>query len=238
MKTTGNKGGNRQEQMNNQFVSNNPLSIKQRPMKKQFSGAAVLLLLALCCTLQLKASNDTVYYKNGAIRFIINKGDNGINTFVQLNGEGGENLLKPGRWSYSYFDSKQTQHGYTIQDNTVSDAYWIRQRNNKPDTVFSTVTYTPAQKQQLADATALLYANLKYPFKAKENGINGTVYVSFVVDTEGKISELQPLTKLGYGLEDAALDAAKQLKFSPVEYSGRVVSVYFELPVKFLLQQQ
>jgi TonB family protein len=207
-------------------------------MKKQFSGAAVLFIMTLCCSLQLKASNDTVYYKNGAIRFIINKGENGTNTFLQLNGEGGENLLKPGRWSYTYFDSKQTQHGYTIQDNIVADAYYIRQRNSKPDTVFSSVTYTSAQRQQLADATASLYSNLKYPFKAKENGITGTVYVSFIVDPKGKISELQALTKLGYGLEEAALDAASQLKFTPVEYEGRVVTVYYELPVKFLLQQQ
>ncbi|HEY1166082.1 MAG TPA: energy transducer TonB [Chitinophaga sp.] len=207
-------------------------------MKKQFSGAAVLFIMTLCCSLQLKASNDTVYYKNGAIRFIINKGENGTNTFLQLNGEGGENLLKPGRWSYTYFDSRQVQHGYTIQDNIVADAYYIRSKNSKPDTVFSVVTYTSAQRQQLADATASLYANLKYPFKAKENGINGTVYVSFVVDNKGKISELQALTKLGYGLEEAALDAASQLKFSPVEYDGRVVNVYYELPVKFLLQQQ
>jgi TonB family protein len=207
-------------------------------MKKQFSGAAVLFIMTLCCSLQLKASNDTVYYKNGAIRFIINKGENGTNTFLQLNGEGGENLLKPGRWSYTYFDSKQTQHGYTIQDNIVADAYYIRSRNSKPDTVFSVVTYTSAQRQQLADATASLYANLKYPFKAKENGINGTVYVSFVVDNKGKISELQALTKLGYGLEEAALEAAAQLKFTPVEYEGRVVNVFYELPVKFLLQQQ
>lgn len=207
-------------------------------MKKQFSGAAVLFIMTLCCSLQLKASNDTVYYKNGAIRFIINKAENGTNTFLQLNGEGGENLLKPGRWSYTYFDSRQVQHGYTIQDNVVADAYYIRSRNSKPDTVFSTVTYTSAQRQQLADATAALYANLKYPFKAKENGITGTVYVSFIVDTKGKLSELQALTKLGYGLEEAALDAASQLKFSPIEYEGRVVNVYYELPVKFLLQQQ
>ncbi|SEL70693.1 TonB family C-terminal domain-containing protein [Chitinophaga rupis] len=217
---------------------NNSNSIKQRPMKKQFLGAAVLLVMALGCSLQSKASNDTVYYKNGAIRFIINKGDNGTNTFVQLNGEGGENLMKPGRWSYNYFDSRQIQHGYTIQDNTVADAYWIRQRNGKADTVFTTITYSQEQQQQLADATASLYANLKYPFKAKENGVNGTVYVSFVVNSDGKISELEPMTKLGYGLEEAAVDAAKQLKFTPVAYNGRIVSMYFELPVKFLLQQQ
>ncbi|KAA2238662.1 energy transducer TonB [Chitinophaga agrisoli] len=217
--------------------SNHPTSIKQRPMKKQFLGAAVLIM-ALCCSLQSKASNDTVYYKNGAIRFIINKGDNGTNTFLQLNGEGGENLLKPGRWSYNYFDSRMTQHGYTIQDNTVADAYWIRQRNGKPDSVFSTIVYTADQKQQLADATAALYANLKYPFKAKENGVNGTVYVSFVVDKQGQISEVEPMTKLGYGLEEAAVEAVKGLKFTPVSYDGRIVSMYFELPVKFLLQQQ
>jgi TonB family protein len=207
-------------------------------MKKQFLGAAVVLLMALGCSLQSKASNDTVYYKNGAIRFIINKGDNGTNTFVQLNGEGGENLLKPGRWSYNYFDSRQIQHGYTIQDNTVADAYWIRQRNGKPDTVFTTITYTPEQRQLLADATASLYANLKYPFKAKENGINGTVYVSFVIDEKGHVSEVEPKTNLGYGLEEAAVEAAKSLQFKPVNYNGRVVNMYYELPVKFLLQQQ
>ncbi|TWI86576.1 energy transducer TonB [Chitinophaga japonensis] len=207
-------------------------------MKKQFSGAAVLLVMALCCSLQLKASNDTVYYKNGAIRFIINKADNGVNTFVQLNGEGGENLLKPGRWSYTYFDARQIQHGYTIQDNIVADAYWIRQRNSKPDTVFTTVTYTPEQRQELSDATASLYSNLKYPFKAKENGVTGTVYVSFVVDKKGKVSEVKPLTDLGYGLEQAAVEAAEQLAFSPVNYNGRIVTMYFELPVTFRLQQQ
>lgn len=47
-----------------------------------------------------------------------------------------------------------------------------------------------------------IWAHLNYPEEARNNGINGTVQISFDVNFDGKLKNFQKLSNLGYGLED------------------------------------
>jgi TonB family protein len=78
--------------------------------------------------------------------------------------------------------------------------------------------------------------NIKYPSEAKESAIQGTVYVTFVVDETGKISDVKTLRGIGGGCEEEAIRVVKMMpKWIPGEQSGKKVKVQFNMPIKFIL---
>jgi len=83
----------------------------------------------------------------------------------------------------------------------------------------------------------IIYSHIKYPTLARDNDIQGTVVVSFVVGVDGRIRNVEVLKDIGSGCGDAVLQAMKKLgKFYPGKHNGRPVSVIYRLPVKFTLQ--
>ncbi len=82
--------------------------------------------------------------------------------------------------------------------------------------------------------------NIRYPHLATENGISGTVFVSFVVDSEGKIKDVKTVgAPKGGGLEEEAVRVVKKMpNWKPGRQNGRSVSVQFNLPIRFTLQDQ
>lgn len=84
-----------------------------------------------------------------------------------------------------------------------------------------------------------LSKNIRYPRVAQENGISGTVFVQFVVDSEGTIKDVKTVgAKKGGGLEEEAIRVVKGMpKWKPGKQNGRQVSVQFNLPIRFTLQE-
>ena len=82
-----------------------------------------------------------------------------------------------------------------------------------------------------------LSRNIVYPMQAKENGIKGTVYVSFMVDKNGKVKEVK-IAKGLYSACDAEVMRVVNLfpSWKPGIYQGKNVNVVFSLPVKFELR--
>ncbi len=84
-----------------------------------------------------------------------------------------------------------------------------------------------------------LSKNIRYPRVAQENGISGTVFVQFVVDSEGNIKDVKTVgAAKGGGLEEEAVRVVKTMpKWKPGKQNGRQVSVQFNLPIRFTLQE-
>jgi len=84
-----------------------------------------------------------------------------------------------------------------------------------------------------------LNANLVYPEMEKENGIQGNVYVGFVVEKDGSITNVEVKRGVsgGPGLTKAAEAAVKKLKKfeTPAKNNGKPVRYQYTLPVKFKL---
>ena len=73
----------------------------------------------------------------------------------------------------------------------------------------------------------------------KENGIEGTVYVSFIVDKQGNINDVKVMRGVpgGPGLEKEALRVVKMMpKWSAGKQNGKEVQVQFYMPMKFELR--
>lgn len=72
---------------------------------------------------------------------------------------------------------------------------------------------------------------------ARENGIEGIVYVTFVVDKDGKVKDAKILRGKGAGLDEEALRVVRSMPdWKPGKQNGRAVAVQYNLPVNFKLQ--
>jgi protein TonB len=79
--------------------------------------------------------------------------------------------------------------------------------------------------------------NTKYPAVARENNITGRVYVSFVVDKDGKINNVKVLRGIGGGCDEEAIRVVKSMPdWKAGKQNGRAVQVQFNLPVNFTLK--
>lgn len=84
---------------------------------------------------------------------------------------------------------------------------------------------------------AFLARNLKYPPEAKEIGVSGRVFVYFVVEPDGSISNATVKRGIGAGCDEEAIRVVSLMpKWSPGKQRGVPVRVQFTLPVKFTLQ--
>jgi protein TonB len=79
--------------------------------------------------------------------------------------------------------------------------------------------------------------NVRYPAAAREAGISGTVFLAFVVERDGSITDVEVLRGVGGGCSEEAVRVVKMMPvWNPGIQSGRYVRVKFTMPVKFILQ--
>jgi TonB family protein len=85
-----------------------------------------------------------------------------------------------------------------------------------------------------------LVNNVKYPDAEKQNGIQGTVYVTFVVETDGSITDVRVLRGVNQSLDNEAVRVIKLMskKWKAGTHKGKLVRVQFNLPIKFALEKE
>jgi protein TonB len=78
--------------------------------------------------------------------------------------------------------------------------------------------------------------NVKYPAIAKEYNITGKVYVSFIVDKSGKVTNVKIVRGVDRNLDAEAVRVVKSLpKYKPGKQRGKAVRVMFTIPINFTL---
>ena len=78
--------------------------------------------------------------------------------------------------------------------------------------------------------------NVKYPAIAKEYNITGKVYVSFIVDKSGSVTNVKIVRGVDKNLDAEALRVVKSLpKYKPGKQRGKAVRVMFTIPINFTL---
>lgn len=81
--------------------------------------------------------------------------------------------------------------------------------------------------------------NLNYPQEAKEAGIEGRVFVSFIVEKDGSLSSIQLLKGIGHGCDEEAIAVVKKMpKWKPATQRGKPVRMRFQLPFVFKLENE
>ncbi|MBR1835302.1 MAG: energy transducer TonB [Bacteroidales bacterium] len=103
--------------------------------------------------------------------------------------------------------------------------------------VFLVVEEDPEFPGGLDALSKFIADNIKYPQLAKENNITGRVFVSFVVEKDGRVGQVKILRDIGGGCGNEAVRVVKMMpKWKPGKQRGKAVRTQFNLPVNFDLQ--
>lgn len=116
-------------------------------------------------------------------------------------------------------------------------------RNSQPnsssaDKVFSFVEQMPQFPGGEKKLMTFLSENTHYPAVAREDGLQGTVVVQFIVGNDGKLSSISTVgTHHGGGLEEEAVRVVKKMPlWIPGKQNSHKVAVLYNLPIRFVLQ--
>ena len=102
--------------------------------------------------------------------------------------------------------------------------------------IFTVVESMPTFQGGDAARIKYLNSNIKYPTIARESGIQGRVFVTFVVETDGRVTDVKILRGIGGGCDEEALRVIKNMpKWHPGKQRGKSVRVQFNMPILFKL---
>ena len=127
-----------------------------------------------------------------------------------------------------------------VDQNEVIEEYVpveVEEEDVQEQEIFQIVDEMPAYPggdQKLMEYVA---KNIKYPQIARETGIQGRVFVGFVVEPDGSVSNVKVLRGIGGGCDEEAMRVVKSMpKWKPGKQRGKAVRVSYMLPVNFKLQ--
>jgi TonB family protein len=153
------------------------------------------------------------------------------------------NLPDSIKLKYKYADHLEITHEICASDSTIAvifkneDQTWsddITEMGQGP--VFTIVESMPSFVGGEAARALFLANNLIYPMEAAKNSIQGTVYISFIVDRDGSITNIKLLRGIGGGCDEESLRIVNLMpKWIPGTQNGKPVRVIFNMPISYKL---
>lgn len=103
--------------------------------------------------------------------------------------------------------------------------------------IFKVVEEMPEFPGGAAKMMEYIQKNIKYPMMARESDIQGRVFVSFVVEPDGSITNVAVLRGIGGGCDEEALRVVQSMpNWKPGKQRGSAVRCSFTVPIVFKLQ--
>ncbi|MDN5284733.1 MAG: TonB family protein [Mucilaginibacter sp.] len=105
-----------------------------------------------------------------------------------------------------------------------------------PNQIFTSVEQIPEFPGGLDKFGAYLSKSIRYPAVARENGTQGRVIVTFVVERDGSLTDIKVTRGIGSGCDEEAVRVLKNSpKWKPGIQNGRPVRVQYSVPISFTL---
>lgn len=83
-----------------------------------------------------------------------------------------------------------------------------------------------------------LSKNLRYPEQASSEGISGRVYMSFTIEKDGRMTDIQVTKPAGHGFDEEAKRVLKMApSWKPGIQNGKAVRVRYTIPINFTIQE-
>jgi TonB family protein len=114
---------------------------------------------------------------------------------------------------------------------TILDGKLYETNTVTPDSVgvFIAVEEMP----EIIGGLSELYRLIRYPSAALRNHVEGRVFLQFIVNEDGKATDIEILRDIGSGCGQAAVEAIERVRFTPGRQNGIPVKVKFSIPVTF-----
>ena len=136
---------------------------------------------------------------------------------------------------------------FQLQSDSLKYNELVNWNQNEEPEVFPTINYYEAQEFDTVDKKpsfpggesamkSFLRSNIKYPIVAQENGEQGCVFVQFIIEKDGSISDVKVARSDAPLLDEEAMRVIKAMpKWNPGKLKGIPVRVKNEVPVVFRL---
>jgi TonB family protein len=108
---------------------------------------------------------------------------------------------------------------------------------NKSETELSLLEYSDYAEilPKPIEGLKKIIEKIEYPLAAKAFRIEGTSQLLVYVNEQGKVCRIEPIRQVGFGCEEAAVEAFKNARFTPGSLGGKNVAVKIAIRVKFQL---
>ena len=134
---------------------------------------------------------------------------------------------------------EDTEINAEVEQNDVIEEYVsveVEEEVVEEQEIFQIVEEMPQFPEGEAKLMEHIAKNIKYPQEARERGIQGRVFVGFVVEPDGSVSNVKVLRGIGGGCDEEAVRVIKSLpKWKPGKQRGKEVRVSYQIPVVFKL---
>ncbi|WP_020606707.1 energy transducer TonB [Spirosoma spitsbergense] len=101
-------------------------------------------------------------------------------------------------------------------------------------TVYTIVEHQPEFQGGFGALKTYMLANVHYPAQAQEAKVKDRVFISFIVERDGTLSDIRMLKGVGYGCDEEAIRVIKSMpRWIPGSQSGEPIRVKYNLPVLF-----
>lgn len=119
---------------------------------------------------------------------------------------------------------KETADGKIVDDNKIYD--------------FVSIETQPSFPGGFEYFYAYLKKEVKYPAEAVKNNVQGKVFLSFVVEMDGSLTNIKVERRLGSGTDEEAVRVLEESpKWTPGTQNGRAVRVKYNIPISFTLNK-
>lgn len=155
-------------------------------------------------------------------------------TVTSYNADGTEN---------SFFITETEKRGdtarYSIEPFSISGSLFetlLDVATSKEDTVYQIVEQMPQYTGGEEAMMKYVAENIKYPQAAKDKNISGRVFVGFVIEKDGSVSNVKVVRGIGGGCDEEAARVIKEMpKWKPGMQKGKPVRVNYMMPIFFKL---
>jgi protein TonB len=133
-------------------------------------------------------------------------------------------------------DEVEIENEIEIEDTESDEDEEIEIDEEDDDEFFMVVENMPIFPGGDLGLMKYIQKHVKYPAIAKEYNITGKVYVSFIVDKSGKVTNVKIVRGVDKNLDAEAMRVVKSLpKYKPGKQRGKAVRVMFTIPINFTL---
>ncbi|MCE7067584.1 energy transducer TonB [Dyadobacter sp. CY326] len=141
---------------------------------------------------------------------------------------------KNGKWLGKWADS--TLHYEETYENGLMKAGIAYEDGQKR--TYDKPVIQPEFKGGINKLYSFLGQNIQYPMEASRRGVQGRVFLSFVVCEDGSMCDYKVISGVGFGLNEEALRVVKKMNgmWEPGVMRGKVVRVKYNLPINFAIE--
>jgi TonB family protein len=119
---------------------------------------------------------------------------------------------------------------------TIEVIGYGHETSNSKNEVFTSPEDMPEYPGGTQEMYRFINQNVKYPDAAKKSGVEGTVFVKFIVKNDGKVGDVTVVKGIGFGADEEAIRIVKNMPvWKPGKQNGKPVDAYFNMPIRFLL---